>query len=505
MAVNNIPVLKPAPNHDYLNLIRESTSPHYQHEVPLADQANMDQVARQLRNNVALFNEAFDALINKVGKTIIQNALWTNPFAEFKKGELPYGSIVEEIGTDWTETHQYDPDREVMERTLFGTHNVGVQSSYHTITRQDRYDITVNMPMMQRAFTSSDGLHKLVTGIMTAPTNKANWDEFIQMTHLFSLYEQLGGFYKINVPNLRTLESNQNDARKTLRIMRSWGENLRFPSRLYNAANLPSFADTKDLVLFTTPEFRAAVDVDALAAAFNIDRANIPFRIVVIPREYFPNEKIQAILTTKDFFQVYDTYLGTESMRNPGALQTNHFMHVHQIISASRMVPAVAFWTGPETVVKKTSYKPASVTGIVVTNFDGQALTLATDKVAQGKTYSLSATVTTTPTGGEGTIALDWGLTGNKQPRTRVTDNGVLHVDVEESAATLSITATAVNDRSKTATVSVNVKTLGATIWPRQDHIDGDGDGIPDETDPDVDGDGTPNKTDADPSDPNIS
>src|SRR5699024_10061840 len=101
-----------------------------------------------------------------------------------------------------------------------------------------------------------------------------------------------------------------------------------------------------DLVLFTTPQFNATVDVDALAASFNMERSTLAGRQITIPEEHFGLDGAQAILTTKDFFVIRDRVLRNTSVENPVGLLKNYFLHHHSMISQSRFAPAVLFHTG---------------------------------------------------------------------------------------------------------------------------------------------------------------
>src|SRR5690606_13770167 len=109
---------------------------------------------------------------------------------------------------------------------------------------------------------------------------------------------------------------------------------LTFLSRNYNAAHMPVAADADELELFMTPEFQAAIDVEALANLFNVAYGEVNSRITVVDKIGIPD--VQAILTTRDFFVVADTYYDTTNQPNPVGLHENFFLHHHQIISASR-------------------------------------------------------------------------------------------------------------------------------------------------------------------------
>ena len=473
--VSTFSVLSDANNERILDAIRWDSSAEYQHRIPAATDAGVDNVLRKLTEFRPQFNEFENALVNRIGLVVGRSKSWNNPLAVFKKGLLTYGSTIEEFQVGLLKAHNYDPDRDYMEKSLFGRELPHVEANFHTLNRQDFYKVTVNEPLLKRAFLDDYGLSEYVSGLMAAPITSDNWDEFLLMAKLFREYEANGGFYRIQVPEISNLESTQDEARKALRIMRSAIEEMRFISTRYNAAQMPTHASPEELVVFTTPQFRAALDVEALAAAFNIDRADVPSRIVTIPKDQFAIDGCEAIITTQDFFMVGDTLMENHSMFNPVGLGTNYFWHHHQVISASRFVPAVMLTTGAGDEVINVRGSIASIDAITVTDLDGDATT----SVERGMTYQVSADVTTDPADFDGMVGVTWDVLGRESARTRISQSGVLVVSGTESAETLTIVATDSNAENEIVAeeLTVDVTTAGDATpeWPR----DRDGAGEP--------------------------
>lgn len=340
-----------------LDKIRADASLEYRNRIPLATQAGVADTVQRLNEYRPQWNEFMDSLINRIGTVIAHNTNWSNPLAEFKRGTLPYGSTIEEIKTGLIEAHTYDPDREYMEKDIFGTHVPDSQSNFHDVNRQNYYPITVNQDLLKRAFLEEGGLAAFVTQLMEAPTTSDAWDEFILTCSLFPEYEKNGGFAKVHIRDVADLESNADDARAALRRLRAMAKELQFLSTKFNAAGMPSHARPEDLIILTSPEFEAAIDVEALAGAFHIDRAEMYGRVVTIPQEKFGIDGCQAILTTKDFFVIADQLFENTSQWNPVKLQNNYFLHHWQVISASRFVPAVMFSSkANDQIVTSTPY-----------------------------------------------------------------------------------------------------------------------------------------------------
>src|SRR5699024_11911445 len=150
--------------------------------------------------------------------------------------------------------------------------------------------------------------------------------------------------------------------------------------RKYNAAGMEVAAKRDDLVIFTTPQFNATMDVDALAGAFNMEKSTLAGRQITIPAEQFGLDGAQAILTTKDFFVVQDTLLENRSAPNPVGLYDNYFLHHHSIISHSPFAPAILFHTGADDTVAYEIKPATGMTDITIYNRDGETHTGAADR-----------------------------------------------------------------------------------------------------------------------------
>lgn len=426
--------LKDVPNYDILNAIRNEGTLEYQARIPEATKGNIQDTLENLTKYRPQMNQFISAFVNQIGLIMAQNISWTNPLSEFKKGLLTHGDTIEDYMVDLVEAHTYSHDRNYMEKDLFGQYAPRVKTNFHRINREEFYPITVKESVLRRAFLNDTGLTTLSGQIMQAPMESDQWDEFLVMVNLFKEYERNGGFFKIQVPDLNTINSTPEHARTVLKVMRAFIDTLTFRSRKYNAAAMSTHAKPEDLVIFCTPAFRAAVDVDALAGAFNLDRANLNSRIIPIPEEHFGIDGAQAIMTTRNFFIVGDTLWQTTSQENAVGLTHNFFLHHHQIVSASTFVPAILFTTKAGDEIISIQTPVTGITDVTAYNRDGDIVT----SVVRGEIYSLiSEGVTTGPNNG-----VKWSITGQTSMQTYVTQQGVLHVGVDEPSTTITPKAT---------------------------------------------------------------
>lgn len=289
--------------------------------------------------NQALRNEFIDQLINRVGMSYVRQQSWRNPLRTFVRGRLEYGQSVLEAQAGWVKAHSYQDDIQ----ELLKVHRPEFEQCIHTIDREDQYPISVNHVELRRATVDEYGLNQFVSAVMDSVINSANWDEYVQMRQLIAWYNDNLGFYKIQGAE----PTDEATAKAFLKGLKAMVARLQFPSARYNAQTIDSiatFARPDELVLLVTPEAAAAIDVDALAMLFNLDKGDSDVQERRIIVDEFPIPGAYAMLTTQDWFQVYDSVYENGSFYNPQTLTTNYYLTVMQVMSCSPFVPAI-IWT----------------------------------------------------------------------------------------------------------------------------------------------------------------
>jgi len=464
-------------NADILNAIRNASSSDFQRRIPNATKANVSDSLKRAFDYAPTRNEFLDGLVNLIGLQIIRNMSWTNPLSIFKAGMLEFGDTIEEIAAGLLPANVYQHDRDYLEKDIFGQETPEIKVVFHKVNRENYYKLTIKEAPLKRAFLSEYGLQNLIVELMQSLSTSDNWDEYLLMTRLIREHYDNGGFFKVQVPDLNAQGSTEANAKFALRRMREMGDVLQFISRHYNPAHMPVAVRPEDLVLITTPQAKAAIDVEALAAAFNMERAQFDAQTIVVPQEHFNIPGAQAILTTKQFWVVADQRLETTSAANPVGLFNNYFLHHWQVISLSPFAPAILFTTeaGDEIVDQDgviTGIEPITTADA----FTGEPVTT----LKRGGVFLVGGEAVTTPEGAYND-AVRMGLTGAESPRTYITQSGTLHVGPDEVSTALTITATAVDDDTMSASLTRPVVGDRAVFWPEPTVIaDSDNDGVPD-------------------------
>lgn len=449
MAVKTIKTLN-ATNAQILNAIRTDASFAYQQRIPAADQGDITDTVNNLFQYRPMMNEFVDALVNRIGDVVIKSKVWSNPLGQFKRGMMQYGDTIEEIATTLLQAKRYDPNK--CYDDVFKCNPPDVMANFHTINRQDMYELTINDMLLRRAFLSDYGLQDLVGRIMETPYTSDYWDEYLIMRNLFAEYARIDGFYKVQVPDASaatTRDEKQDDAMAITEAVRAMAGRMRFLSGNYNAAGAPTFTNPDELVLFATPEFIAMLDVNVIAFAFNASAASLDVRVV--PVDDFAIDGCQAILCDREFFMCADTLIDFESIRNPKAISWNYWLHHHGIYSVSRFVNAVMFTTEAGTSTTVPAIKTTGVT-LDYATVDGVKPTYAEKGGKTRLVATVQGTVTPETEGYEVPQGVTFAITANNtrvagggvrlKNGTFVDAEGVLHVDADETAENVTITAT---------------------------------------------------------------
>lgn len=436
-------------NEAILMALAKGGSLEYQARIPEATKRGMAQTLDTLTEFRPLWNEFVAGLIGRIGKVIVRSNSWSNPLKRFKKGLLQNGEQIQEIQHGLIKARVVSNARAGMEADIFGFSSPYVESNFHHRNHQVMYPITVNDDALKQAFLEDNGISRFLSGLMAVPLTSDEHDEFLLMTRLLKEYEERDGFFKVHIESISGDKPAEADVKEFLRRVKEYKAKLMFISTLYNPANMP-VASPDDFVLFITPEANSAVDVYALAAAFNVKFEEVPYRVVVIPKENMPNDKCQAILTTTDFFQVYDTMLESTSMFNPANVTTNYFYHHRGIFSASRFIPAIMFTSDAGTVVVKTKdIVVKTIGGFHLYDAAGKDLDWSTGKLMRGMLYQAAVEAPTyedpQPTEEEleaTDIGWKWEIDGAKSNKTAFMYDGVLRIGSDESAENLTIRVT---------------------------------------------------------------
>lgn len=414
---------------DLLNAIRNESSAEYQNRVPIATQNNLAATGTAIMDYSSTRNEFVSALLNRIGLVVIKNKLFENPLREFKKGTLDWGKDIEEVFVDLITAQTFDPA--VAESEVFKRNLPNVQSIFHTVNRTEFYKTTVSNDQLKLAFLSENGFNSLIDKIVQAMYTSDSYDEYLQMKHLIEQYGVEGKFAMVPVSPV----TDETSAKEAMITIKQISNAMVFMSTAYNFAGVHTNTLKEDQIILIDTHFDARVDVDVLAAAFNMDKADFVGRRVLID-DFGGLTNVLCAIVDRDWFMVYDKEISSEELYNPQGKYYNYFLHHWQTLSTSQFANAVLFVTVAPTL-----------TSIIVTP--------ATANVSKGSTLQIEVEAEGT---GNPPAKVTYSLsalgTGSK---TVISSNGLLAIDKNETAATITVTCTSTFDNTKTGTCIVTV------------------------------------------------
>lgn len=359
---------------DILNVIRNNASYAYQKDIPkIEKEQDIPKVGEILYGNPTHSNEFINALINRIALVRMQSATFNNPYKHLKKGYLEFGETVEDIFVGIIQAVKYDPEKGAsreFKRTL-----PNVQSVFHMTNWKVMYPITIEKQALKRAFTSADGVTNLITSIIDQVYQSAEYDEYLLFKYLLIKAISHGKVYpqRINTTDMNSVAVAFRGKSNLLPIDMTGR---------FNEAHVQNNTPVDKQCIFMDADFNAKFDVEVLASAFNMNKADFIGKLHLIDDfSSFDNERFEAIrkestgleevtteelnlmnnvkgvLLDEEWFQVYDNLFEFDETRVGSGLYWNYWLHVWKTISYSPFANAIVFVDGEDTIEK-----PASIT-----------------------------------------------------------------------------------------------------------------------------------------------
>ena len=408
-------------------------------------------------------NAFLNALVNRIGRTIVTSKMWNNPWARFKRGYMEFGETVEEIFVNIAKPHSYDPA--TAESEIFKREIPDVRAAFHTMNYQKFYKATISNDQLRQAFLSWSGITDLIARIVDSLYTGMRKDEWLVMKYMMCRELLNGGFHPVQVDALAT------DPSDSVTKFRQYTNLLTFLTSQYNRAGVETYTDVPDQAIFITAEAEALIGVNVLADAFNMSEVDyLGQRVLVDSWEFNAGDTARlaeifaddaayepisgADLTTLQntvavkvdgsadggWFMVFDNYENFTQNYNGQGLYWQYWYHAWKTFSVSPFANAIAFYAGS-----------SEITGVTVTP--------ASADVYVGQSLQLSATVN-----GTGLIdkTVTWSVSGSKSPSGGTSIDpysGILRVAADEPANTaLTVTATATDAQTGTATITAKAQ-----------------------------------------------
>lgn len=343
---------------DIMNVIRSNASFSYQQSVPVVNTvAEIPIVGSVIYGTPAFANEFINALLNRIALVRIKSATFNNPYRDFKKGYLEFGETVEEVFVNIAKVRLFNNEKVSeyeFKRTL-----PDVKSAFHTMNWKVQYPITIQDEDLRMAFTTENGVTDMIARIVDSVYTGAEYDEFLLFKYMLIKGFNAGDIRKITLTN----PTNTDYATE----FRAVSNEMLFLSDKYNAYPVYNSTPKERQRIFMDARYNAQFDVNVLASAFNMDKADFMGRLTLVDNwNTFDNKRfedirsesnaiaevtaaeltassaIKAIIVDEEWFQVYDNLARMTETYAGSGLYWNYFYNNWKTVSWSPFANAVA-------------------------------------------------------------------------------------------------------------------------------------------------------------------
>lgn len=352
---------------DILNVIRQNASYDYQQNVPEVTTVNdIPKVGEVIYGTPAFANQFINALVNRIAIVRVQSATFNNPYAILKKGYIEYGETVEDIFVSIAKAVDFSAekaDKREFQRTI-----PDVRSAFHVMNWRVMYPVTIQDEDLRQAFLSIDGVQNLISKIVDSVYTAAEYDEFLLFKYLLIKAISHGKMKPTSIGAGTDLSEAAVQFRGTSNL-------LPFMSSEFNESDVKTNTPKDRQVIFMDAMFNAQFDVNVLASAFNMDKADFMGRLFLIDNwTDFDNERfdviransdgieevtteelallanVKAVILDENWFQVYDNNNKFTEKYVASGLYWNYFYHTWKTVSNSPFANAIVFVTSGATI-----------------------------------------------------------------------------------------------------------------------------------------------------------
>lgn len=374
---------------DILNTIRANASYEYQSMIPeIKTEAEVPKVGEILYGYPALANQFIHALINRIALVAVKSATFNNAYAELKKGYLEFGETVEEVFVNIAKAREFSADKagqREFKRTL-----PDVRTAFHTMNWRVQYPVTIQDVDLKQAFTNINGVQDLIAKIIDAVYTGAEYDEYLLFKYLMIKAIARGKMYPVSIAD--------GDMTKAAVAFRGMSNDLTFLKTKYNVSGVHTSTLKTDQYIFMDSMYNAQYDVEVLASAFNMDKADFMGRVKLIDdwttfdqdrfsvimeesdmiepiteEELALMKDVKAVLADSEWFQVYDNMNKFTETYVSSGMYWNYFYNVWKTVSSSPFSNAIVFVADGATIEL-----PATVKVVVTNKSVGDVATILT-------------------------------------------------------------------------------------------------------------------------------
>lgn len=424
---------------------------------PYGEQAFTGVVNGYEQNN----NPFLRALKNLIWEYLIWVRQWDDPWATLDAGNIYYGEGFVETFVNPAKAHVYSPA--TAEQKVFQREIPDYLAAYHNTWIRVFYKQTLQERDLQFAVTGYAQVSRITNQIVTAMYTGLKFDTWQMKKYLIARSIIDGGVQVITTPAL-----TKANAEDVYTAMIEATNLLQYPSNGYNNGGAFNWTELADQRMITSAHANALINVSTRAQLFNLSVAD--YQQMQMSVDYFGNfnyDRLEALFTDpmtgktdpwyREFTSTEETSLNSiaavimdrryliksngdqfmDQLWNPEGRYMNYWLHTDDLYSTSPFANMVVLTSETPTVTQVT-------------------ISPTTPTVTPGQSVNFTATVTGTGIFNSG---VTWVVTGTSAlaSGTTINANGLLTVAANETNTSLTVTATSIQDDSKSTNTTVTV------------------------------------------------
>lgn len=344
-----------------LNRIREVSSTIYHQYIPeLTSESDIGKLATPVLSVPEVYNEFCNALINRIVYTQFLAKAYRNPFVVLEGDALPLGYAGQEVYVNPTKGRVYNPDDFA---GLLIKYEADVKVQYTAINVDVQYPVTFSRQALKKAFTSWGDLESFIENLSNSLYNGAYIDEFNATKQL------IAGAFKDNIAQYVTVSAvnSEANAKAFVAKARELFLNFQTPTSSYNSwakiggsgRPVVTWTNPEDVVFIVRNDVRAYMDVNVLAEAFNMQKADLLGNILTIDNfdiyaedgtKIYDGQYILGMIADKAWFRIRRQDMFMDSFYNPNNRSIQYYLNNIKMYNASLFANGVVIATSAPTV-----------------------------------------------------------------------------------------------------------------------------------------------------------
>lgn len=329
--------------HQYVPVVTDSTTIG-EFGAPIIDSQNLN-----------VLND-FIGLLKKVVYTAVYSRTFNNPLANLEGENMPLGQFIEDVYINPAKARGFNVNDFA---GLLQKYEAQVATQYLSVNSDLQYCVTITREKVRNAFTSWDQLENLITGMVNTLYNGAYITRYNQTKGLALAAFEAGAVKYETIVD----PTDEQTAKDLVRKMRADYSKMQIPSTKYNAWQdvkgegafaLKTWSAPEDIVVLISADIEALVDVEVLAAAFNMSKADFLGRVIVVDDFSQYNDDgtlavdgsmIKAMIADRSWFKIKTQDFAMDEFYNANNRTWQYYLNDVRMVNYSLFANAKIYTT----------------------------------------------------------------------------------------------------------------------------------------------------------------